>query len=208
MSDLVVEYRLTYDAEGTNDPESPYYSRRVHWPGGASGVTIGRGYDMRYRVARQVHVDMTRAGVPWDEAQILARGALLTAMSDPSAGRWVKDDPQHGIEITVDAQEALFAIAIVPIVADVARLLSKDDVVARYGRTPPWESLDRRIRGMLVDLRYRGDFTPTARKALMPVVVKTDLAGLARVMSDRSLWAAVPTDRFERRAAYLRGGHS
>ena len=47
---------LTFRAEGNNIKGSRYYSRVLHWPGipsqckrFGSGVTIGRGYDMKHR---------------------------------------------------------------------------------------------------------------------------------------------------------------
>lgn len=43
--------RLTFETEGNDDATSPYYTRRLHWPEGASGVTIGRGPDL-YRQAQ------------------------------------------------------------------------------------------------------------------------------------------------------------
>ena len=52
---LKVPYgQLTFDVEGNDIEDSSkaghrYFSRVVHWPGGASGVTIGRGYDFGQR---------------------------------------------------------------------------------------------------------------------------------------------------------------
>ena len=47
---------LTFRAEGNNTRGSLFYSRVIHWPGrlaecsrSGSGVTIGRGYDMKHR---------------------------------------------------------------------------------------------------------------------------------------------------------------
>ena len=40
---------MTFDAEGNDDSNSIYFSRVIHWPGGISGVTIGRGYDFGHR---------------------------------------------------------------------------------------------------------------------------------------------------------------
>src|SRR5262249_51741927 len=43
----VSQGQVTFDAEGNDLVASPYYSRKIIWPGNAeSGVTIGRGYDM------------------------------------------------------------------------------------------------------------------------------------------------------------------
>ncbi|WP_139215995.1 pesticin C-terminus-like muramidase [Pseudomonas sp. ok602] len=64
---LSVPYgQLTFDVEG-NDIEDKshalyrYFSRVVHWPGGASGVTIGQGYDLGQRP--EPEIDLVTAGI-------------------------------------------------------------------------------------------------------------------------------------------------
>ncbi|WP_326508870.1 bacteriophage T4 gp5 trimerisation domain-containing protein [Noviherbaspirillum album] len=69
--------QLTFDAEGNDDPKSPYFSRHPHWPGGNSGVTLGRGYDMKMRTPESVYRDLTNAGMSPERAAALAKGALL-----------------------------------------------------------------------------------------------------------------------------------
>jgi PKD repeat protein len=64
--------QLTFDVEGTGDE-----TLTIHWPGGSSGVTIGRGYDMRWRSKAQVFEALTAAGVPNASAEKLADGAGL-----------------------------------------------------------------------------------------------------------------------------------
>src|SRR5690606_34158303 len=50
--------QVTFDAEGNDIPGNAYFSRVLHWPGGASGVTIGRGYDMKERTQAAVLQDL------------------------------------------------------------------------------------------------------------------------------------------------------
>jgi hypothetical protein len=38
-------------------------SERLHWPKGASGVTLGSGYDMRYRKTDQIVRELTDVGL-------------------------------------------------------------------------------------------------------------------------------------------------
>ena len=64
--------------------------------------------------------------------------------------------------------------------------------------------IDPTIRDLVIDLRYRGDYTAKTRDNVQPMVVKNDLKGLAEVLSDRSRWSNVPEDRFKRRAAYAK----
>lgn len=53
--------RFTYEHEGHNS--GFYNSKRIHWPGSASGVTIGRGYDMRKRTRDAVINDLIAVGI-------------------------------------------------------------------------------------------------------------------------------------------------
>ena len=56
---------------------------------------------------------------------------------------------------------------------------------------------------LLIDLKYRGDYTPDSRVLVQPLASRNDLAGLAQVMKQRTNWPNVPKDRFERRVAFL-----
>jgi hypothetical protein len=40
---------ITFEAEGVENQSSPYHSRYFHVPTPSSGLTIGRGYDMKER---------------------------------------------------------------------------------------------------------------------------------------------------------------
>lgn len=53
-------------------------SEHLHWPGGASGVTLGSGYDMGGKSADQITRDLTALGVPADQARVAAGAAGLT----------------------------------------------------------------------------------------------------------------------------------
>ncbi|MEW5287776.1 hypothetical protein ABW286_00930 [Erwinia papayae] len=73
---------LTFRAEGNNLAGSRYYSRKLHWPGVASkcnaygsGVTFGRGYDMKHRSAGEIIADLTYVGIPVGQAKKIAGGA-------------------------------------------------------------------------------------------------------------------------------------
>ena len=45
-----------------------YHSRRLHVPDGNSGLTLGRGYDLRKRMNADVQADLANAGVMGDMA--------------------------------------------------------------------------------------------------------------------------------------------
>ncbi|AWM36980.1 hypothetical protein GobsT_51380 [Gemmata obscuriglobus] len=190
--------QLTFDAEGNDDPKSVHFSRRPHVPSASSGVTIGRGYDLKERSIAQAEKDLTAAGVPGPTAKSLADGA---GKKGDDAKAYVKANLAE-VEITRAQQKALFAISYDEAAADVKRICEKNDVVETYGKVD-WDKLDPKVRDVLVDLRFRGDYTPASRKLVQPLAVKNDSVGLAKVMADPANWPGVPKDRIERRKAYL-----
>ena len=104
-------------------------------------------------------------------------------------------------------QKALFYIAYDAIARDAKRLATKPDVERKYGKTK-WEDLNTKIKEVVVDLRYRGDYIPTTRRKIQWSVAKDDLKTFTKLMSDRSYWVTtigVPSDRFNRRKNYLLG---
>lgn len=50
-------------------------TNHLHWPGGASGITLGPGYDMKARSSDQVAADMKAIGLPDATANIVAQAA-------------------------------------------------------------------------------------------------------------------------------------
>ena len=66
-----------------------------------------------------------------------------------------------------------------------------------------WDELPDSIRDLVVDLKYRGDYTDGSRKHIQALIVAKDVTGLAKVMADRAIWKNVPPDRFERRKAFM-----
>ena len=195
----VPQGQLTFNAEGLED-RGRYFSREAHWPGGASGVTIGRGYDMKERTTDEVLADLTAAGVPQADAERLAQGAGL---EDDEAAEFVRG--LDGLEITPEAQQALFSTVYEEYVTDVRRISNGPSQVEAYGNVD-WENLDPAIQDAIVDLRYRGDYTPLTRRDVQPLVVANDLQGLHDLLADENRmindWG-VPRDRFERRRDYL-----
>ncbi len=198
----VPEGQLTFDAEGL-ETKGPYFSREAHWPGGASGVTIGRGYDMKHRSAETIISDLTAAGVPQADAEILAQGAGLTGQD---AADFIKKEEVKAIEITPAAQKALFSTVYDHYESEVVRISSKPDAVAKYGSVD-WDNLDPAIKDVAVDLIYRGDYTTATRKEVQPLIVANDLQGLHDLLADETKMTdewGVPQDRFERRRDYLK----
>lgn len=52
-------------------------SNRLHWPRGASGVTLGPGYDMKERTEASIITDMTSIGLDINKAKAIAKAAGL-----------------------------------------------------------------------------------------------------------------------------------
>ena len=85
---------------------------------------------------------------------------------------------------------------------DVRRIVNKKDVVQRYGNTD-WNNLHPAIKEVLIDLQFRGDYTPETRKIIQQAVVDNDFEKLFDLMIDRKNWKNVPKDRFLRRVSYV-----
>lgn len=83
----VREGQLTFDTEGVDyitavEPfrqhDTRYFSRVLHWPGGVSGVTLGRGYDMGQRSRGEIHATLCQADIEDFKASLCSRAAGLT----------------------------------------------------------------------------------------------------------------------------------
>lgn len=190
--------QLTFDAEGTEGGR--FHSRVAHVPPGASGVTIGRGYDLGQHGAETIRAQLVAAGLSEPDAGKFARAAGLKG---DAARRWLRKHRSTLPEITPEQQEALFGTTYAEMSDDVERIAGKESVEEKYGNTE-LDTMNPAIRDTLIDLRYRGDYTDSARQKIQDEVADNDLLGMTDAMTNRKNWKKVPKDRFERRAAYLR----
>ena len=69
--------QITFNAEGNDVQNSIFFTRKLHHPSYESGVTIGRGYDMKNRSQEQVRSDLISAGMSQEQAEKYAKGAGL-----------------------------------------------------------------------------------------------------------------------------------
>lgn len=189
---------VTWYAEGTEG--GPFHSRKCSVPSNSSGLTIGRGYDMKERRPDGILQDLMDAQVTLASGTILSNAAGLYG---DDARAFIVENELHDFEISKVGQKKLFVKTYLQLKADVQRICKKADVVAKYGKCN-WPTLNPAIVDILVDLRFRGDFTGAARGRLQKFVVANDLAGFAHVMLDPAYWAQVPKDRFDRRASFLK----
>ncbi len=197
----VPEGQLTFDAEGM-ETRGAFFSRTPHHPTMSSGVTIGRGYDMKHRSAEQVVGHLTAAGMPQADAELLAQGAKLTGQD---ARDFVNRPDVAAIEISQSAQKNLFNTVYEEHAQDVLRISNDPARIEVFGSVD-FENLDPAIMDLAVDLRFRGDYSPTTRKDVQPLMVNNDLQGMHDLFADEDKmineWN-VPRDRFERRRDYL-----
>ncbi len=192
--------QITFDAEGMEG--GPFHSRRVHVPGSSSGATIGRGYDMLNRSRDEIVADLRASGVAEEDAKSIAR---LRGLKGQAAEAEVARLKLVDFQITPRQQKRLFLIAYDELAGDVKRICRKHDVEAKYGVTD-WDGLDPIIRDIVVDLRYRGDYTGGTREKVQHCVVGNDLEKFAELMSNELYWVrqrGVPNDRFRRRKEYV-----
>jgi hypothetical protein len=144
-TDFIVENgQLTFDEEG--EEGGPYHSRIPHVPSKESGLTIGRGYDLKEKKKNDVISDLCQIGLSLEDVTLYADVVGLSGDKDED---YIKN--KKLIELTAKQQKALFKLAYHSIEEDVIRLCSKDDVVDTYGKTN-WQALNTKIKTLLIDL--------------------------------------------------------
>jgi hypothetical protein len=149
--------QITFDAEGNDNLNSPYFSRKIHWPGNAlSGVTIGRGYDMGSRTAEQVVRDLTSAGMAADLAKKFGAGA---GKKGDQAKKFVKEHRDALGEISHAVQKNLFENVYPTYETRAQQNYAKWTTDAQgkpLAGKVEWDHLDPAIRDILVDFVYQG----------------------------------------------------
>lgn len=207
---LIVEKgQLTFDAEGNDNQNSIYFSRRAHWPPvGDSGITIGRGYDIGQQP--NVRDDLKEAGIEGEYLSWLV-GAAGKKKNDAKIYLENSETSKRQSNISRKQQYSLFRYTYKFIEMDVERISKKKSVIDQYA--PPssdgdalWEGIDRKIKDLMVDLRYRGDYTPKTREKIQALCYTNNFSELKIIIKDRNFWIStigVPLDRFKRRVAYV-----
>lgn len=185
--------RVTWNSEGTEGGH--FHSRKLHVPSGASGLTIGRGYDMGSRHSGEILRDLTRAGVSKSDAEIISKAAGLKGKAAKS---FISAHHLENFEISQPTQTSLFEVSYEHEAREVKRISSKVDVVHKYGGVK-WDDLDQGIKDMIIDLKFRGDYTGSSREKIQKYVSENDLRGFAKQICDRDNWKNVPNDRFRQR---------
>ncbi len=188
---------VTFSSEGQEGGK--YHSRKLHVPGDTSGLTLGRGYDMKMRNKNQIISDLVRAGVDKEKATLIAGGAHLEGKK---AREYIKKNNLENFEINSLSQIKLFERSYDHEEAEVLRISKKPDVVKAYGALD-WKKTDPAIKDLLVDLKFRGDYTGHTRALVQKLAAENNLTELAKLMANREKWKNVPDDRFKRRKEFL-----
>ena len=201
---IVPRGQLTFDVEG-NDVENErnylhkYFSRIAHWPGGESGVTIGRGYDLGQRPFPEMDLGGVGIQEPLFSWLLGAKG-----LRGESAKAYLERAPENIKKqaITREQQYKLFLLVYDFMRKEVIRISGSSFNVNNYGILN-WEAVDSKIQDVVVDLIYRGDYTPEKRAVMQRYFVDSDILGMRKVMSGIENWYGVPSDRYMRRREYL-----
>ncbi len=127
---------LTFRAEGQEG--GFFHSRHFHVPTDSSGLTIGRGYDMKMRSKSQIRDDLQAAGLDPVRAALISQAA---GRAGPAAEEFIAENHLEDFELDQAVQRDLFAIEYARQLADTRRLATKADVTAAYGATD-WDALD------------------------------------------------------------------
>lgn len=189
---------LTFNSEGQEN-SSRFFSRKIHHPGGAaSGVTIGRGYDLGGRTSAEIRGDLIESGASTKDAHFFA---IAAGLKGEQAAAFVREKRENSPEISPEVQYNLFTKVLVPsYIQDIKRIFSKSDVVEKYGEAH-WEDLSPQVQSLLFDLRYRGDYSGETRTRLQPALVANDTNAFMNIIRDEEYWInrGVPSGRVSAR---------
>ncbi|WP_317694766.1 hypothetical protein [Serratia sp. UGAL515B_01] len=92
--------------------------------------------------------------------------------------------------------------------SDVEKICKDKFTITKYHPNPnisstlAWDAIPDKIKEILIDLRYRGDYSSRTRKYIQRPAYSGDLQSFGRVIADRSIWLSVPDDRFKRRVEF------
>jgi hypothetical protein len=203
---LKVPYgQLTFDVEGNDiedgtHPLYRYFSRVAHWLGGVSGVTIGRGYDLGQRPTPAA--DLRAAGI---QEPLLSWLMGAEGLKGEAARIYLNSAPANVCKQRITRkQHDLFLPVYTYMKERVVEISSKKDTREVYG-VLCWEETNWKIRDVVVDLIYRGDYTGATRRIIQKPFVDNYYLNFSRGVYNYNNWPGVPVDRFNRRVSYLRG---
>ena len=193
--------QLTRDSEGTYDQ-----CAKAHVPTRSSGLTLDGGYDCWLKSQSKILGDLISARLPRKVAYHFSHASGLRGRC---AKQWLENSEYSQFEMSPEQQNKLFSISYAEMEESARKLYEKPDCCKEYGWILTWDNLLQPIRDIIIDLRFRGDWTPKTRKWLAAAVKNNNLEVFAGAMSSWQYWRMrrrVPKDRFRRRKEFLKGG--
>ena len=174
----------TWGSEGFSS--DPSRTLKAHVPTESSGVTLGRGYDMKSRSAKQIEADLKAAGI--DDSLAKKYGGAAGKVGKGARDWKASNEPFAAI--SADQEKALFRAEYQRQTdATVAFLTDPDRGYVRDGDDWKLEinfnNLKPEILAFLVDLKYRGDLGASSWAYVKAAVVGNDLAQLAPLVADK-----------------------
>ncbi|XP_031566622.1 uncharacterized protein LOC116301671 [Actinia tenebrosa] len=147
----VKQGNFTFEAEGDDNSSSPYFSRKLHVFSNTSGVTVGRGYDVKEKMILQIKRDLTLVGI---QNSIAMRLMNAIHLEGDSAKIWIKNNKLESFMITTQQQKKLFEL-------EYPRKLNKaKTTVEKYSKTGlKFDHLKQVVKDLIVDIFYRGDYS-------------------------------------------------
>ncbi len=188
---------ITWSAEGTEG--GFYHSRKLHIPSPTSGLTLGRGYDFRRKSPATITKNLSAVGMNMVTTMVLKNASGLFGKT---AQQFIIDNDLLDFQITPEIQKKLFKISYDDEAAEVQRICAKNDVVKLYGATD-WGILNKTIKDIVVDLKFRGDYTPSSRRFLQKSIADNDLTEFKKHILNKDNWKNVPPGRFDRRIKHM-----
>lgn len=195
MAELTKGQIFTRDCEGTYDK-----CDHPHVPSTNSGVTLGFGCDLAARSHDEIYNLLRRVGVSKEDAYTFKDASGLRGND---AKQFLEDEGLEDFHLDHYQIDMLFQFTYGEIEKSARRIYSKPGCEEKYGWILSWHELKQKIRDIIIDLRYRGDWTPNTREFLAIPIRENDLRKLTSAMSDEDFWNRVPKDRFQRRIKYL-----
>ena len=195
---------LTYQAEGTSNASSPYFSKSLHTscdPNSKPTLCIGRGYNLSTRTKQQIHKDLTAAGLSSSDAELLSQAAGL---SQDKANAFLQNNKKK-VLLTDEQQLKLFNGMRTELESELKVLLD-----SQPGKNFDLKSLSRPYLDFLVDLMHNGDLhNPQLLNKTVQVLSEAVSSNRPQVFNkfiqDTKFWletAKTSPERQRRRSAY------
>ena len=97
---------MTWRSEGAEG--GPYHSRKLHVPSSASGLTIGRGYDLKTKSETTISLNLSAVFVDVKYANLLSKASRLHG---GAAKKFIVENDLLDFEISAGSQLKLFKVS-------------------------------------------------------------------------------------------------